>query len=116
MSAPGAESLNADNYPSPDAPQDAVEGKEEGASQTGRNLEQVVPQVATNVFTGTLYNTICFCSASIITSIARLISFGCLYGRHVTGLGENVFYIFSTKPQCTKPTYVIPGTTYDNNL
>ena len=54
MSAPGAESLNTDKYPPPDAPQDSVEGKEEGASQAGRNLEQVVPQVATNVFTGTL--------------------------------------------------------------
>ena len=58
MSAPGAESLNTDKYPPPDAPQDSVEGKEEGASQAGRNLAQVVPPVATNIFTRTLQNTL----------------------------------------------------------
>ena len=26
------------------------------------------------------------------------------------------FYVFVTKPQCSKPTYVVPGTNYNNHL
>ena len=42
--------------------------------------------------------------------------YGRIDTRHVPGLDKNIFYVFVTKSECTNPTYLITGTTYDNHL
>ena len=54
MPASGEESLEADHNSPTDAPTFWVVVQWSSASQKGRNLEQVTPPVATNVFMRTL--------------------------------------------------------------